>query len=126
MSPSISKLPDFPKLNQHNYATWVGNMKASLMSIHALKLVQGKETKPHDPKDPSLDKEWEEREELAAALIYLRLEDDQKIHVHNIEEDPVKMWNALATIHLQKKPAQHFNSYEALLSITKQPDETLS
>lgn len=81
---------------------------------------------PASPPDPALVKAWEDKEESAAALIYLRLEEDQKIHVNGIETNPVAMWRKLMTIHQQKKPAQRFNAYEALFSIAKKPDESLA
>jgi len=38
----------------------------------------------------------------------------------------VKMWLKLESIHLQKCPATRFNAYDALFSIRKQDDESLT
>jgi hypothetical protein len=53
------------------------------------------------------------------------VEENQKIHFATISDDPVKMWAALAAVHLQKRPGAHFNAYDDLFSIRKQEDETL-
>jgi len=38
----------------------------------------------------------------------------------------VKMWLKLESIHLQKHPATRFNAYDALFSIRKQDDKSLT
>jgi hypothetical protein len=53
------------------------------------------------------------------------VEPDQRIHLTNIHDDPIKMWEALESVHLQKRPGVRFNAYDDLFSIRKQEDETL-
>ena len=36
------------------------------------------------------------------------------------------MWKKLESIHLQKRPGARFNAYDALFSIKKAPDESLT
>ncbi|PFH44982.1 hypothetical protein AMATHDRAFT_164154 [Amanita thiersii Skay4041] len=40
-------------------------------------------------------------------------------------DNPVKMWTALESVHLQKKPGAHFNAYGDLFSIRKEDNESL-
>ncbi|KIJ28150.1 hypothetical protein M422DRAFT_118849, partial [Sphaerobolus stellatus SS14] len=40
-------------------------------------------------------------------------------------DDPAKLWITLESIHIQKRPNSRFMAYSTLLSITKQPDESL-
>jgi hypothetical protein len=53
------------------------------------------------------------------------VEENQKIHFVMILDDPVKMWAALAAVHLQKRSGACFNAYDNLFLIRKQEDETL-
>jgi len=65
------------------------------------------------------------KSDKACGWMYLSIEDDQKIHLKGIEGDPVKIWDALSAIHLQKRPGMHFNAYDDLFSIRRQEDESL-
>ncbi|KAF8142559.1 hypothetical protein K438DRAFT_1635273, partial [Mycena galopus ATCC 62051] len=62
----------------------------------------------------------------AAGSIYASIEPAQRAHVRGMEENPVAMWNALETVHRQKKPGARFAAYNALFAIQKEPDETLT
>jgi hypothetical protein len=53
------------------------------------------------------------------------VEDHQKSHFNGIDNDPIKMWNALETVHMQKKPGTRFNAYDNLFSIRKQEEKSL-
>jgi hypothetical protein len=68
---------------------------------------------------------WYLKLDKAAGYIYLAVDENQKIHFAMISDDPVKMWAALAAVHLQKCPGARFNAYDDLFSIRKQEDETL-
>ena len=68
-------------------------------------------------------KQWRKDRDVAAGEIYLALEETQKIHVR---EEPVKMWAKLESVHLQKCPATRFYAYNALFSIRRQEDESLT
>ena len=111
-------------LSNSNYPEWVGEMRACLMQQQLWRLVSGKEKAP----EPSRVKEheaWEVRAEKAAGMIYLLVENDQRVHLRGFEEDPVKMWELLEAAHLSKKPGARFNAYDDLFSIRKQSDESL-
>ena len=81
------------------------------------------EAKP-SPGDEKLDA-WEDKAEEAAGELYLALEDSQKQHVKNIEDNPVMMWATLRSVHVQQRPATRFNAYSALFNIRKAEDESL-
>ncbi|OJA16490.1 hypothetical protein AZE42_13552 [Rhizopogon vesiculosus] len=48
------------------------------------------------------------------------------MHIDAVQDDPVKMWTTLASIHLQQRPGARFNAWDDFFSIRKQPDESLS
>ena len=120
---SETSSPKFKPLSNSNYTEWSGEMKAWLMKLGYWKLVAGKELKPMKDAD-ALDK-WEAKAEKAAGEIYLAVENDQRVHFRNCEEDPVQMWNLLEKAHVQRKPGARFNAYDDLFSIQKNDDETL-
>ena len=113
----------FAKLGEANYQSWSKDMKAYLMKKRVWGIVKGVDVKP-EPGASDL-REWLKDEQLAAGTIYLGLEDGQKSHVDEYQDDPVKMWTELEAIHVQKRPTSRYNAYNALFSIQKDPDETL-
>jgi hypothetical protein len=62
----------------------------------------------------------------AVGELYLAISDDQKMHLKGIEDNPVKIWTKLASVHLQKVPGARFNAWESFFSIQMRPDESLS
>lgn len=64
--------------------------------------------------------------EKAANELYLLVSPSQKVHFQGISNDPCAMWKKLESIYLQKHPGAQFNAYDALFSIKKAPDESLS
>ena len=99
-------------------------MKAWLMAAELWGIVSGKIQKPSSDDDKIAT--WETKEAKAAGWIFLLVDDSQKIHIQDCSENCVKMWEALASVHLQKKPGARFNAYDDLFSIRKQEDESLS
>ena len=74
----------------------------------------------------SADQEkWDLDQEIAAGLIALTLELGQHVHIQGLEDDLVKMWEALCHVYVQQQAGTHFNAYDILFNIQKQPDETL-
>ncbi|EGN91315.1 hypothetical protein SERLA73DRAFT_80703, partial [Serpula lacrymans var. lacrymans S7.3] len=47
------------------------------------------------------------------------------IHLDGIIDDPVKIWEKLAIVHVSKKPGTRFNAYDDFFSIRKKEDESL-
>ena len=43
-----------------------------------------------------------------------------------ISDNPHGMWTKLESVHLQERPGARFNAYDALFSIRKSPDESLT
>ncbi|TDL15284.1 hypothetical protein BD410DRAFT_854976 [Rickenella mellea] len=68
---------------------------------------------------------WRRDRDIAAGQIYLALEPSQRVHIRGMEEDPIKMWEKLAEVHVQKRPGVRFNAYDVLFNIRKKEDESL-
>jgi hypothetical protein len=68
---------------------------------------------------------WEARVDKAAGWLFLMVEQEQRVHFSGIQDDPVKMWQALEAVHRQKKPGMRFNAYDDLFSIQKLKEEPL-
>jgi hypothetical protein len=125
-----SSLPTFAKLNASNYPTWCGEMQAWLRSQGIWRIISGQSkaptvlSPPKDGEETALDA-WYLKSDKAAGYIYLAVDENQKIHFAMISDDPVKMWAALAAVHLQKRPGARFNAYDDLFSIRKQEHKTL-
>jgi hypothetical protein len=69
---------------------------------------------------------WQDRALRAAGELYLATSDEQKMHLEGIEDDPVKIWAKLASVHLQKVLGARFNAWELFFSIQMLSDEPLS
>ncbi|KAF9474627.1 hypothetical protein BDN70DRAFT_815331 [Pholiota conissans] len=107
---SSSSLPQFAKLNASNYPSWSGEMQAWLHSQGVWRIVSTVLTSKGHTEEASLDA-WTTKSDKAAGYIYLAVEENQKVHFASISDDPVKMWTALAAVHLQKRPGACFNAY---------------
>jgi hypothetical protein len=68
---------------------------------------------------------WRDKAAATAGAIYRALEPGQRVHVAGVEMDPVKMWEKLAAVHVQKVSGAQFNALDALLAIRKSPDKSL-
>lgn len=108
------------KLGEANYTAWSTKMKALLMSKKLWLYVSGGITKPSSDTNA-----WLENAYAASGLMLLNMEESQHTHVVDLEEDPAKMWTTLKDIHIQKKPNSRFLAYTHLLTISKQPEESL-
>ncbi|KZT68925.1 hypothetical protein DAEQUDRAFT_670563, partial [Daedalea quercina L-15889] len=116
----------FAKLTNRNYQQWRLNMEARLRPLAALRIVNGTESCPsleihHINADyiPSST-------DLAAGEIWSCVEREQQMHLEAIRDDPVAMWAKLEAVHMQKHPGTCFNIYNALLSLSKAKDKSLS
>ena len=89
------------------------------MSKGLWRLVKGVEVEPV-VKDESAPTEaegkaretWQDRALRAAGELYLAISDEQKTHLEGIEDDPVKIWTKLASVHLQKVPGARLNAWK--------------
>jgi hypothetical protein len=50
---------------------------------------------------------------------------NKRVHVAGVEMDPVKMWEKLAAVHVQKVCGVQFNTLDAFLAVRKSPDKSL-
>lgn len=99
-------------------------MQAWLRANQLWQIVCGNIQCPDD-KDTVFQNNWKQEADRAAGWIYLMVEPSQTIHLKGIEDDPVKMWNALKGVHLQQKAGARYNAYDDLFSIRKQEEENL-
>ncbi|KAF8955724.1 hypothetical protein BDZ97DRAFT_1963278 [Flammula alnicola] len=123
-------MPQITKLNAFNYNTWSSDMQAWLRANGVWRIVNGTSTKPTLPATPTAEEtkafdDWTLKSDKASGMMYMLVEDDQKIHFNGIEDDPVKIWTAKDAYTVSKRPGAHFNAYDDLFSIRKQEDETL-
>ncbi|TFK77785.1 hypothetical protein K466DRAFT_618472, partial [Polyporus arcularius HHB13444] len=121
----------FPKLTNRKYQQWRLDMEARLRTIGALRIVQGTEKRPEftSPLDAGERRElrdYDGRLDLAAGEIWNCVEREQQTHLESIRDDPDAMWWKLEAVHMQKRPGTRFNTYNALLSLSKAEDESLS
>ena len=94
------------------------------------RLVSGASTAPRvsqTPKDGEEEKleAWQLKADKAAGIMWLMVENTQRVHFRGIKDDPLKMWAALREVHMQKRPGTRFNAYDDLFSIRKRDEEDL-
>ena len=126
-----SKVPDIEKLGATNYATWSQDMLAWLGTQQLKRLVLGKQKAPSaadsnnitDAEQIAIDA-WEDKCEKAAGWIITLIKPDQRVHIKDMEDDPVKMWIKLESVHVVKQAGARFNSYDNFFSIRKKEDES--
>ena len=70
-------------------------------------------------------RDWHKEANAASGLIYLMVEDDQRIHLNDYKDQPDQMWEALKKIHMQQRPGTRFNAYDDMFSIRKVEEENL-
>jgi Reverse transcriptase (RNA-dependent DNA polymerase)/gag-polypeptide of LTR copia-type/GAG-pre-integrase domain/Integrase core domain len=128
----VSKSPEIQKLGTDNYNQWSGEMKAWLRANQLWQIVSGQKLRPtisstssNQEMQEALQNVWDEKAEKAAGWIYLMVETSQTVHLKGKEDDPVAMWKALESVHLQQKPGARFNAYDDLFSIRKTEEESL-
>src|SRR6201746_1997485 len=124
MAGEDSKSNSVTKLTSSNYATWKGEMKAYLRVKGLWLLVNGSETRPTSDTDAQV--KWDVKADKAAGELYLACSVEQRMHIDTVQDDPVKIWTTLASIHLQQRPGARFNAWDDVFSNRKQPDESLS
>ena len=124
MSEDTKSIHSVTKLTSTNYSTWKGEMKAYLRVKGLWLLVNGTE-KRHDT-DTDAQAKWDAKADKAAGELYLACSVEQRMHIDADQDDPVKIWSTLASIHLQQCPGARFNAWDDFFSIRKQPDESLS
>ena len=106
-------------------------MEARLRILGALHIIKGQESRPTfvaplDAGERRDLRDFDSRVDLAAGEIWSCVEREQQTHLEAIRDDPVAMWAKLEAVHMQKRPGTRFNTYNALLSLSKLEDESLS
>lgn len=107
-------------------------MKAWIMRSGLYRLVKGAEKHPEAADatkvtavEQGLMDKWDEKALKAAGELFLAVDVKQRTHLAGIEEDPVKIWAKLESVHLQQHPGACFNAYDNLFSIRKKEDKSL-
>ena len=109
-----SPSPKFPMLSDPNYHDWAFNITARLHSKGLWMLVNGKKKLPSASAD---QEKWDLDQEMAAGLIVSTLEPGQHVHIQGLEDDPVRMWEALRHVYVQQQAGTRFNAYDVLFNI---------
>ncbi|KAH7906086.1 hypothetical protein BJ138DRAFT_1224206, partial [Hygrophoropsis aurantiaca] len=97
-------------LSNSNYASWSGEM-------NVWRLVNGSKERPKQ--DAAKQEEWDTRADKVGGLLYLGITQEQRAHIRGKEDDPVKLWKALESVHIRKQPGTRFNAYDDFFSIRK-------
>ncbi|PPQ93970.1 hypothetical protein CVT25_012953 [Psilocybe cyanescens] len=109
-----------PHLNATNYNTWSGLMTAYLQSKGIWRIVSSAKTQPLlsgilTAGELAALELYHENHDKACGMIYLHLDNDQKIHVEAVKDDPIQMWDALKAVHQQKHTGNRLNAYDDLV-----------
>jgi hypothetical protein len=72
-------------------------MKAYLQVKGLWLLVNGSETRPKS--DTDAQAKWDVKADKAAGELYLACSVEQRMHIDAVQDDPVKIWTTLASIH---------------------------
>ena len=117
-----SSLPLFDKLNSNNYNTWNGDMEVWFHAQALWRLISGASTAPRVsqmPQDGEKEKleAWHMKANKAARILWLMVDNTQRVHFRGIKDNPLTMWDALKDVHMQKRPWTHFDMYNDLFSI---------
>ncbi|KIJ67269.1 hypothetical protein HYDPIDRAFT_84712, partial [Hydnomerulius pinastri MD-312] len=113
------------KLTSSNYSTWKGEMKAYLRTRGLWLLVNGTEKRPADS-DADGQAKWDIKADKAAGELYLACSVEQRVHIEAVQDDPVKIWSTLSSIHVQERPGTRFNAWDDFFSIRHRSGDSLS
>ena len=94
-------------------------MEAWFRSAGLWRVVSGSSTRPTRSNKPTTEEEaaidaWELKSDKAAGQLFLMVEQAQRVHFNGIKDDPVKMWAALRSVHMQQRAGTRFNAYDDL------------
>src|ERR1700733_6598435 len=107
------KTPEIQKLGSSNYHQWSGEMQAWLRANQLWQIVSGNKkhpsASPDNAKEIEKQEDWDAKADQAIGWIFLMVEPSQTVHLQRIA-DPVAMWEALKSVHLQQKPGARFNA----------------
>src|SRR5882672_1826580 len=112
-----------PLLNESNYPTWSKDMQATLRGKGLWRLVSEQE-KRHGS-DTNKQEEWDDKADKVCGVLTLGVEQPQRIHFQPVKDNPIKIWKALESAHVHKRPGTRFNAYDDFFSIRKEENESL-
>ena len=126
-STLVDPSKSIPLLTESNYQTWKYSMQARLMQSTVSWLVVKGEISPPGPETtPEDQKQYQIANLSAAGLIYASVSPSLQPFIQDHIDNAKVMWDTLES-HLQQKNATAcMLIVSELLSITKQPDESLS
>jgi hypothetical protein len=111
-------------LNNSNYQKWSREARAFFLTHRLWSIVNGTKVPPPTT-DIDSHETYLDNVGKAAGELYLMIDDDQRVHIDSIANDPHAMWLKLEAVHLHKHATTHFNAMNTLLNIRKQDDESL-
>ncbi|KAJ3751993.1 hypothetical protein EV360DRAFT_89175, partial [Lentinula raphanica] len=71
-------------------------------------------------------KAWKDKRDEAAAVIVERIDPDQYVHIKGIDDDPLAMWEALASYHTVKGLGSVVSVYKRLMATRKDDSVSIS
>src|ERR1700748_1067091 len=132
LSSMSSNGPVFEKLGPNNYAQWCGEMKAWLKVNQLWRLVSGKlqcpPSLPAAMSNAAIDaiiEDWELKSDMASGWLYLMVEPEQRVHLQDITDDAVAIWNKLESVHMAECAGAHLNAYDIQTTIRKKDNNNL-
>ena len=75
--------------------------------------------------DTNKQEEWDDKVDKACGILMLGVKQPQWIHFQPVKDNPIKIWKALKSTHVHKRPGTRFNAYNDFFSIRKEEDESL-
>jgi hypothetical protein len=99
MASTKTTMHQVAPVGETNYSTWMPKMRAYLAEQKVWFIVSGEDTRPSDAAQAIV---CHDKAATAAGAIYRAMELGQRLHVVGVEIDPVKMWEMLAAVHVQK------------------------
>jgi len=114
----------------NNYNTWSGDMEAWYHAQALWCIVSGaskapKVSIPAGEGEKDKLEAYQIKADKAAGIMWLMVEQAQRVHFRGIKDDAVKMWGVLEGVHMQKQSGTCFNAYDDLFSIRKHNEKDL-
>ena len=114
-------------LDEHNYQTWKFDMQARLMqSTVAWLIVAGELPAPATTADADERRAYQIGKLHGAGLIYNNVSPSIQPFLHTSMDNPKAMWDTLKKKFKQQNSTARFMVFSNLLTVQKQPDESLS
>lgn len=123
---SAKDFANIEKLTKDNYSEWRRLVSAYFLTIDALELVEGTETRPGTgSSNDTARADWDKRNRLTAACIQMTIDQTNATHTTGQERNAPSQWKKLEEIHNNKTAGSRFNAMDNLFNIRMEPGENL-